>query len=221
MKTFKKITLISFITLIFATLIFPLQSCKKNNDDNDQADTVKNYKPNIYIYTQKKIQLDVEINFPQGGKIVASIPKYNNGWHISVDTNGFIDNKYTYLFYESKQPNVWQKKYGWIIPKNELKSFFEKNMKKYGFNDSEIKDFTSFWCPKLKGFKFFKIYPQTDVLINKVVKLKFSKHPDKALRLYYVIKGSDNNNDSDKLIKPFIKKFDRKGFYITEWGVIL
>jgi len=217
MKTFKNITLISFIVLIFATFILPLNSCNKH--DNNDKDTVKVYKPNIYIYSQKKILLDVKINFPQGGKIIASIPKYTNCWHVLVDTNGLINKKYTYLFYESKQPNVWQKKYGWIISKNELKSFFEKNMKKYGFNNSEIKDFTDFWIPKLKGFKFFKIYPQTDVLINKVIKLNFSKQPNKILRLYYVIKGSDVEND--KLIKPLIKKFDRKGYYITEWGVIL
>ena len=69
-------------------------------------------KPNIYIYPNQKVELDVYLNFPKGGSIVQSIPQYKDGWNVTVDTSGLIDNEYHYLFYECRVPNYFQKEKG-------------------------------------------------------------------------------------------------------------
>ncbi|MCK5807677.1 hypothetical protein KAH37_01695, partial [bacterium] len=70
-------------------------------DDGDTADTAK---PNIYLYPESTIDLFVSIAFPQGGHVTASDPGYGNGWDVTVDPDGTIDNYHTFLFYEALVP---------------------------------------------------------------------------------------------------------------------
>jgi len=217
----KAVKIYGLPVLFFLYLIVsvPLQSCDPDDDDNEPDTSIVVYKPNIYIYPNEPIQLTVKINFPMGGKIVTSIPEYGTGWNVSVDTNGLIDNTYTYLFYESTQPDIWQKDNGWIVLKADLETFFRNNMTKYGFVGQEIEDFIKYWIPRLNNYTYFSICPQTKELIDDVIKLSFSKQPDNVLRLFYVIKGHDNM--PNKLVEPTINSNKREGFFITEWGVIL
>ena len=218
MKTVKilGIPLLFFIYLIIAV---PFQSCQPDDNENECDTCNMVYKPNIYIYPNEQIQLTVKLDFPMGGKIVTSIPEYGSGWNVLVDTNGLIDNTYSYLFYESTQPDIWQRNYGWVTKTDELESFFSKNMADYGFKGREIDDFITYWIPRLDDYSFYSICPQTERLIDDVIQLDFSKQPDNLLRLFYVIKG--HNQLQDKLIEPTIDNFKREGYFITEWGVIL
>jgi hypothetical protein len=229
----KAIKLFGFPVLLFGLFlmsIFPFQSCERDDDHNDnrRCDTCNIcdtclvvYKPNIYIYPEEKSQLIINLIFPLGGKIVKSIPEYGSGWNIDVDTNGLINNKYTYLFYESKQPDIWQENEGWIIKRSDLNRFFNENMISYGFRGREIQDFTDYWIPRLTSYELYVIYPQEARIINNAIQLKFSREPDQLLRLFYVVKGLKKYSDK-KLQEPQIGKlFDRKGFFVTEWGVIL
>ncbi len=211
-KTLNTIILIA-ICVIF---VIPFQSC---NPDRRKRREPLVYKPNIYIYPEKNVQLEVTIEFPLGGEIINSIPVYNKGWNIGVDTNGLIDNKYSYLFYESRQPDVWQNTEGWIVTASELEAFFRDNMKEYGFDGQEINDFIEYWIPRLNFYRYYSVYPQTIDLIDDVIRLNFSKEPDHILRLFYLVEGSDLV--PDKLTDPEIETFTRKGFFVTEWGVIL
>ena len=204
------------VLLIFMMISVPFQSC--NPDDNCDDDII-DYKPNIYIYPTTQLNLNVQISFPMGGEIITSIPDYGKGWNITVDTNGLIDNKYRFLFYESIQPNVWQREQGWIIKKDNLESFFRANMAEYGFKGMEIEDFIEYWIPLLDKNEFYLIYPQTKNILYKVISLDVSIQPDNMLRLHYLIKGTNNNNIN--LAAPTIEGFKRDGYYITEWGVIL
>ena len=208
---------IPLLFIMYLIIAVPFQSCDPDDDDCDSCNVV--YKPNIYIYPTEKTQLEVKINFPMGGNIITSIPEYGQGWNITVDTNGLIDNTYSYLFYESIQPDIWQVNYGWITKSDQLESFFRQNMSEYGFEGREIDDFIDYWIPKLDNQAFYSIYPQTERTINNVIKLNFSKQPDTMLRLFYVIKG--HNQMPDELIEPTIESFERNGFAVTEWGVIL
>ncbi len=179
-------------------------------------DDIMVYKPNIYIYPLIKLKLSVQLSFPMGGNIVESIPEYAKGWNVSVDPNGKIDNQYDYLFYESKQPNLFQYEKGWCISRANLKAFFEDNMKQYNFSSSEIKDFTDYWMPLLTDCNFYCIYPQTSEIIDKIIQLNFSAKPDHTYRLFYGILGT---NELKILSKPQHEPFDRSGFYVVEWGV--
>ena len=206
---------------MFILISTPFQSCKPNEPQCDTCNRIIAYKPNIYIYPAGRSQLSVNLSFPHGGKIITSIPYYGNGWVIDVDTSGFINNKYEYLFYESEQPDVWQLNEGWIIKRSELETFFTDNMLRYGFFGREIKDFTDYWIPRLANSEYYEIYPQGSDIIETVIKLEISKVPDNTLILFYVIKGVNNDSNSKINIPIINNQFTRSGFCVTEWGVLL
>lgn len=220
----KTIKFFGFPLVLIGLLVmstFPFQSCDPDNDDNDRDTNIVVYKPNIYIYPNEKIQLVVNLDFPSGGEILTSIPEYGTGWNITVDTNGLIDNVYTYLFYESIQPDIWQQTEGWIVKRADLENFFNGNMFNYGFSGNEIQDFNDYWIPRLTDYEFYVIYPQNSMIIEDVIELSFSKEPDNLLRLFYVIKGLDYM-PGNKLNEPKADiQFEREKFFVLEWGVIL
>lgn len=210
-----------FLILIMVWISFacPFTSCQPD-DDSDDCDTCAMVKkPNIYIYPQVATHLTIELEFPQGGHVVHSEPTYRTGWNVMVEPNGLIDKQYHYLFYESLQPNIWQSQQGWVVAKNDLKEFFEKNMAQYGFIEPEIKDFTDYWIPRLTLKPYYIIYPQTIDLIEKVIVLNVSEKPENLLRLFYLIEGSDHA-DVPVSIPQSPKPINRDGYTIAEWGVI-
>ena len=176
------------------------------------------HKPNIYIYPTEQTDLCVKIEFPLGGEVIESIPEYGGEWCVNVLPSGLIDNQYTFLFYESSQPDIFQDKEGWCIPRNELESFFENNLQQYNFSPQEITDFTDYWVPRLNTNSFYLIHPQTNEIIDKAIQLNFSTQPDNMGRLFYLITGA---NKAKTLKEPEIKPLVRNDFYVTEWGVIL
>lgn len=222
----KKIIRIPVLLLMLAGLMtLPFQSCNPDDCDDDGGDVCDTcavvYKPNIYIYPEETTQLSVSLDFPLGGEVLISIPSYNNGWNITVDKNGLIDNEYTYLFYESTQPDVWQQDEGWLIEKLNLEEFFNENMANYGFSDQEIKDFIAYWIPKLTGFDHYAICPQNSDIINQVIELSISKEPDQILRLFYTIEGIKEPANIELMEPEIDTSFERNGFFVTEWGVVL
>jgi len=135
-----------------------------------------------------------------------------------VDSSGLINNKYNFLFYESDQPDYWQKETGWVIKKDSLEYFFKHDMESYGFNNHEINDFIEYWIPKLTKSDYYIIFPQENSIVNSLIKLEFSKQPNNLLRVFYLIE-----NSTEKIQMPKHKKntsFKREGFFITEWGVL-
>lgn len=223
MKTIKLFGLpLVLIIAVTASNIF-FQSCEPEVCEEEEGicdSCAMVYKPNIYIYPEKEIYLNVTLDFPKGGKVIVSIPEYGNGWDISVDENGKINDKYDYLFYESSQPDVWQLEKGWVISRENLHDFFVENMSEYGFAGREIQDFTDYWIPRLTASGFYAIYPQTNSIINSVIELNVSQEADNVLRLFYVIQETAEQINTN-LASPKTEYFNREGFFITEWGVVL
>jgi hypothetical protein len=192
--------------------------------DGNKSDTITKliyddimvYKPNIYIYPLFKTQLSIQLSFPMGGHIIESIPDYTKGWNVTVDSNGKINDQFNYLYYESIQPNIYQYEKGWCVSRGNLKAFFENNMTLYNFSPYEIKDFVDYWMPLLTGDEFYCIYPQTNEIIDQIIRLDFSVKPDRIYRLFYGIIGTSKIKI---LEEPKIQSFDRSGFYVVEWGV--
>lgn len=219
----KMIKLFGFPLLIIASMVsgIPFQSCEPDDIDVECDTCVMVYKPNIYIYPEENIQLTVKLDFPLGGKIITSVPLYGAGWNISVDTTGLIDNNFTYLFYESTQPDIWQQNAGWIINRANLEVFFRENMNIYGFYGQEIQDFIEYWIPRFINFEYYCIYPQTSELIDDAIRLSFSLEPNNLFRLFYVVKGLNELPDSIFSEPEIDNQFERSGFFITEWGVVI
>jgi len=176
------------------------------------------YKPNIYIYPSSEIDLCLELEFPIGGEVVTSIPDYSDGWCVTVKPDGTIDEQYTYLFYESSQPDVFQYEKGWCVAKENLQNFFETNLQAYNFSQQEIADFTDYWMLHLAESNYYLIYPQTNEIIDKAIRFNFSDQPDNVGRLFYAISPS---NIPETISAPEIIPFKRNGYFVMEWGVIL
>ena len=182
-------------------------------------DLVYSEKPNIYIYPKEQMNLDVNIDFPHGGEITTSIPEYGSGWNdLDVDPSGKINDEFTFLFYESQNPDPSQYEKGWVISQDGLELFFVKNMAATSFNEQEIIDFTDYWIPILKDYSYYAIYPQYNEQLDRIIQLNFSQKPDNILRLIYTLKGLQKNNLV--LQVPEIPEFIREGFVVVEWGVI-
>jgi hypothetical protein len=216
-----------YLLLLVISLAALLLGCNEDSTDpkvkyaisHGDTSEVISRKPNIYIYPTKELKLTVNLSFPNGGQLLESIPNYGNGWEISVKTNGIINETYHYLFYECKFPDMTQNKFGWLVANTELEQFFRNNMSLSGFNENEIKDFTEYWIPLLKDYKYYEIYPQYKNTLDKMSFISFSETPLNIFRLQYVIKGRNDNNII--LLAPQLETARREGFFVMEWGVIL
>ena len=212
------IMVISFMVMI--ALLSISTGCSKGSsptepaeqDTTDPGPVVR--KPNIYIYPQIKSIVTVNLDFPQGGTVIESIPTYTGGWRVEVTPSGRIDNQYDYLFYECRVPDAYQYEAGWIVCIDSLELFFRSNLEQAGFINTEIEDFVSYWIPRLTDHSDYIIYPQFSKDIEKVIKLNIHKIPDNILRLFYVIKG--HQDSVINLTEPVIPEFDRSGFVVTE-----
>ena len=182
-------------------------------------DDVQAFKPNIYIYPEETIELDVNIVFPHGGQITTSVPDYNKGWHITVEQSGIIDGQFEYLFYESVLPDYGQNTAGWVLMREELEDFFRSNMAQTGFNEKEIEDFIEYWIPRLTEYPCYAIYPQYNNELYNMLQLQFSEQPDNIIRLIYSVRGLQGDNFN--IEPPVIPPVARDGFTVVEWGVIL
>lgn len=180
---------------------------------------VQCYKPNIYLYPTQPTTLDVTLGFPLSGRVDTSIPAYPHQWkNLHVQPDGSINHTYRYLYYESSQPDGFQRTHGWVIKRPELTEFFSRNMQRCGFNAQEIADFLEHWIPRLNDAPYYAIYPQFNKEIDPLIQLTLSQQPDSLLRLFYVITPASGGM---QLPQPHIPAFERKGFAVTEWGVVL
>lgn len=178
--------------------------------------TVK--KPNIYLYPTEPAKINLSLNFLKGGRLIKSIPKYPKKWQdISVKTDGKINSRYDFLFYEVGMRDTWQYSHGWVVKRENLSLFFRLNMEEYGFNKAEIDDFMAYWIPKLNTAEYYAVYPQTSTEIDPVIQIQCDPEPDSVLRLFYVFREMGGFVD---LPQPFIRYFLRDGFVLTEWGGI-
>jgi hypothetical protein len=221
-----KNTITIVFLLVVAILLSVATGCKKSSSspiESTDTDTTGGgsvvRKPNIYLYPQTKSIVSIKLEFPLGGTVIESIPAYQGEWVVEVEPSGKINGQYDYLFYESLTPDAYQYNVGWIIEKDSLARFFRTNLSVVGFNEREINDFTEYWIPKLSNYSYYIVYPQFINEIDRVIKLKVDKAPDNLLRLFYVIKGSETIVVN--LVEPVIPKFNRNGFVVTEWGVVL
>ncbi|SDC00737.1 hypothetical protein [Niabella drilacis] len=210
----------SKIYFLIALGIIILPGCKKDKPEPDRCKNCRiAYKPNVYLYPLKETDLQVELSFPLGGSVIASIPAYHTGWKVRVAPSGKIDGQYDYLFYESQQPDNWQKNAGHVVSRDSLQQFFETDMAACQFKPKEISDFINYWIPRLKEAPYYAVYPQEKSIIDKLIRLHFSEQPDAVLRLFYLVKALDRPIK----LSPYNKRETvlRHGFHVAEWGVIL
>jgi hypothetical protein len=202
-------------------------------------------KPNVYLYPEAETDVNVWLSFVGDGGMTASEPTYIQGWDVTVTPEGritayepvyFIDpetgehwpipargepaGEYGYLFYEGEVSGPGQLDYGWLVDREEVGPFFRETLAAYGFAGREIEDFLEFWVPRLIYYPLYAVYPQAGDGYEKLVSMSAFPEPDSVLRVVFTIRGL-----GDKLgfllAEPEIPPFERRGFAVVEWGVIL
>ncbi|HUT97575.1 MAG TPA: hypothetical protein VM054_00700 [bacterium] len=202
-------------------------------------------KPNVYLYPEAEADVNVWLSFVGGGRMTASEPEYIEGWDVTVTPEGkitayepvyFLDpetgehwpvpargepaGSYDYLFYEGEVAGPGQLDYGWVVGREDVEKFFREKLAAYGFAGREIEDFVDYWAPRLTDYPLFAVYPQAGGEYEKLVSMSVFPAPDSVLRVVFTVRGLWENAELT-LTEPAIAPFERGGFTVVEWGVIL
>jgi len=194
-------------------------------------------KPNLYLYPPQTTEVSVRLEFGESCALTYSDPHYGDGWNVTVEPDGSLSDsrgylvgevdgeevifdapRYGYLFYEADVPVEWQHEWGWLVESADLHGFFEGNLRAYGFNEREIEDFLDYWIPRLNA-GYYAVFPQLAADIEPLIGLDVDPEPASVLRLYYHLVADPLFGG--ELAPPEIVPFERTGFAVVEWGVIL
>ncbi|MDD5360540.1 MAG: hypothetical protein PHN88_00290 [Ignavibacteria bacterium] len=172
-------------------------------------------KPAVYLYPESDIKVNVQIAV--NGKLTFTEPLYKDGWEVNATSNGLIDDKYDYLFYEADLNKVDLPSEGWIVSYNELENWFNENLPSMGLNKKETEQFKEYWLKNLKKSNYYEIRLLGSDFLSANMKLVVTPEPQSILRLNFHFKPV---SEKTQLTAPTISKFTRTGFTVVEWGGI-
>lgn len=191
-------------------------STKKVNNIWDKGSV---YKPIIYLYPSKDIEISVKLQYKDN--ITVSYPKYSNGWNVLARKDGTLTdlatNRNLYsLYYESE--NVVKFKMeneGFIVKGEDVARFLEEKLAILGLNEREMEEFIIYWLPKLESNKYNYIRFATSDEINENMPLEINPNPDTIIRVLMTFKGLESPIDvqEQQLEIP-----NRSGFVAVEWS---
>jgi hypothetical protein len=172
-------------------------------------------KPAVYLYpvTPMKVSVKVEV----AGKLTYTDPDYGNGWNVSAEPSGLINGRYDYLFYEADLKKIELPDKGWIVEYDYLNAWFDEYLPVLGLNEKETGQFKEYWLGKLRKANYYEIRILDDAFLAENMRLVINPEPDTVLRLnFYFMPLSEKR----EILPPEVKKTERKGFTVFEWGGI-
>jgi len=175
-------------------------------------------KPVIYLYPERQSDVSVKVH-PAGGFKLTE-PAYNNGWLVSASPEGQIYNygdgkNYNYLFWEGYGLNYRRPREGFVVAREDVKSFLGKALYRQGLIKKEADEFIDFWEPRMrdKNYYFITFVPQKE--FDRLAPLEVSPRPDTVIRVFMDFEGLD-----EKIRAPEqrLAGKERIGFTVVEWG---
>ncbi len=173
-------------------------------------------KPAIYLYPEQTSEVFVQVNV--NGFLTKTIPDYGAGWTVTATPEGIINNKYDYLFYEAALKKVDIPKEGWIIPQEELESWFDATLPKLGLTEKEIAQFKEYWLAELPSSDYYEIHLLSNEFLNENMALNISPQPQTVIRTNFYFRPV---NSPGSIKEPKIETPKREGFTVVEWGGII
>lgn len=179
-------------------------------------------KPVIYLYPETDTELSVQLKTI--GNLTFSYPEYSKGWNGTAHPDGSIDingKHYPYLFWESEQRfNSFALELGgFVINKKNVVESLEKYLTELGFNDTEKTDFITFWGPQLQQHEEVMIQFLLNDACNEFATLEINPKPKHLNRVYMIWSSTDNLKPRLSKLQV-LKKLNRDGFDVLEWGGI-
>jgi len=172
-------------------------------------------KPAVYLYPENDMNVSVRVIV--NGQLTLTEPLYGNGWNVSVNREGIIDGKYDYLFYEADLNKIELPEEGWVVAFDELEKWFDENLTAMGLNGKEVRQFKEYWLGDLEHANYYEIKILGNEFLEDNMRLDITPAPQTILRLNFHFKPQSVKTE---LRAPEIKKFERKGFTVVEWGGI-
>ncbi|MBI4973230.1 hypothetical protein HZC27_01335 [Candidatus Roizmanbacteria bacterium] len=207
-------------------------------------------KPVIYLYPEKTtavhvdfvspIKLDTQIPQYHNGWLVSADPQGNlKDLQPSYTDCSQIDgiktgseyarvacqtNNYPYIYWSGKSvsneyPRVDA---GTVVAKNEVQNFMIQTLLNAGLNTKEVADMTGYWVPKMleKNAPYYRIsFLQTGDM-DAFIPMRVDPVPNTVYRIFLDYKPLVSI--PSKLPEPQqLKKLNRQGFVLIEWGGLL
>lgn len=186
---------------------------------------VISFKPVVYLYSESPLTATVSVDYK--GDLTFMYPPYNNEWKINVDKTGITatenEKAYPYLFWEGKMNGLTYQytngeREGFVIQKDTVVAFLEKQLARLGLNSTEQTGFITFWAPRMLSSEFtFVQFLVDESYAAKVATLNVSPKPDAMRRVYMLYTPLDEFPLAQVKPQKF-KKFERNGFTVVEWG---
>ena len=177
-------------------------------------------KPAIYLYPEETT--DVSVKVIPNGRLIFTLPRYDNGWSVRVSPNGnitnLIDGKlYEYLWWDSVSYGFKEPDGGFVVSKEDVSNFLTQKLAEMNLNSNEISDFKEYWVPKLTGIDSDQIYISFlfNEEVNQIARLEVSPSPKNIFRVFMIYKPVE----VDTIVKPlYIESANRDGYTLIEWG---
>ena len=188
-------------------------------------------KPVIYVYSQDTQQVNIQLDLQ--GKLGFTYPAYNgsfggSGWSFTAFPNGELlmtsksgkEMTYQYLFWDGKMDIDysavnWNE--GFVVARDSLVPFFEKNLTAMGLSPKEIDDYITYWCPRMLVNEKNYIHFMMNDVYNEYATLNVSPEPDHIFRMSMLWSPADPALDGD-LVPQTFNHFTRGGLTLVEWG---
>lgn len=212
----------------YEMFIVPIDKAKINDDskvsynyiveNKYKCDPMVAYKPIIYLYPKEKT--DITIKLLKEENLTTTYPKYKDKWKVIAYPNGNLIDKQTKrnqygLYWEGTNNYSKEEKEGFIVRGKDTIKFLEKTLNKLGLSEREANEFIIYWLPKLEQNKYNYIHFASIETINNIMPLDVNPKPDTIIRVLMEYKPLDK---PIKIKKQTIKKPQRKGFALVEWG---
>lgn len=175
-------------------------------------------KPIIYFYPEQEMDLDVQ--YINENNLITTYPKYDNGWSIHLNEDGtFTTNdssrEYYALYFDEHGNYTCNFDEGFYVTKENAISFLEEKMDFIGYTNREVDEFIMYWLPILEKNGQSLVYFEQTEQRNEECPLKLSTTPDTLIRTIIHIKKVD---EKVNIPEQQLKRYDRSGFVVTEWG---
>jgi hypothetical protein len=204
-------------------------------------------KPVVYLYPEKPTQ--VQISFTSPMQLTTDVPTYHYGWNVLAKPDGTLKdlqtqytdcnsidstkrgleyaktacaaNSYPYLYWagnsiEKTYPTVDK---GWIVNRNNLRTFMNTKLDEIGLTAKEKGDMLEYWLPEM--LTTYAPYYQISFLqtkeMNEMVPMNFNPIPQSFYRIFLDYRPLTSKPD-EKLQPQILQKIQRNGFTAIEWG---
>lgn len=181
-----------------------------------QLDPDACYKPVIYLYPEKEMQVSVDLTLD--GKLTCTYPAYNNGWKVIASPDGTLTDAkgqiYNYLYWEGETYAQYDLSKGYCVKGEDTAEFLEDALEKLGLNRREANEFIVYWLPLMEQNPYNIISFQTDIYTD-AAQLTVKPTPDTIIRVFMAWQKADSYVEIPKQ-ELFAPK--RSGFTVVEWG---